>query len=102
MQQYTMSLNFLGSGSSALLDRHPVAARVLALIAVFLIGYAEARLLRSRGVASGTWALGIAAASIWIAYPATPIRIAAGLGALLVGLAAVIVYYRKGRSQPSG
>src|SRR2546428_831587 len=38
-----------------LLDRHAAAARVLVLVGVFLVGYAEAMILKSRGVASVTW-----------------------------------------------
>src|SRR5579864_3314023 len=102
MQQYPMSLCFLSFSPSALLDRHPVAARVLLLAAIFLVGYAEAAILKSRGVASVTWVLGLAAASIWIAYPVTAIRIAAGLGVFLVGVAALIFFYRKRYREPSG
>ena len=78
-----------------LLDRHAVAARVLVLVGVFLVGYAEAMILKSRGVASVTWLLALAAACIRIAYPITPIRIVAGLGAFIVGVVGLVIFYRK-------
>jgi len=94
MQQISMSLCLLGF-TGALLDRHPVAARVVLLGAIFIVGYAEASILKSRGVASVTWFLGLAAASIWVAYPVTPIRVAAGLAVFLCGVVALIIFYRK-------
>jgi hypothetical protein len=90
-----MTLCLLSFGLGDLLDRHSVAVRVLLLVGVFLVGYAEAMILKSRGVASVTWLLALAAACIWIAYPATPIRIAVGSGAFLFGVVAMIIFYRK-------
>jgi hypothetical protein len=57
---------------------HSVAVRILLLIGIFLVGYAEAMILKSRFAASVTWLLALAAACIWIADPTRPIRLAAG------------------------
>ncbi len=90
-----MSLCVFGLSMGNLLDKHPVAARVLVVGVVFLAGYAEAAVLKSRGVASVTWFLGLVAASVWIAYPVTPDRLAVALGAFLSGTTALIVFYTK-------
>jgi hypothetical protein len=90
-----MIVSLLKFDLGELLDRHSVAACVLSLVGLFLVGYAEAMILKSRGVASVTWLLALAAACIWVAYPATPIRIAVGSGTFLFGVIAVIVWYRK-------
>jgi len=102
MQGCPVNLCLLSFGIGDLLDRHSVAARVLLLLGIFLVGYAEAVILKSRGVASVTWLLALAAACIWIAYPATPIRIAAGSGAFLFGVGALIIFYRSRPKDASG
>ena len=89
-----MSLCLVSFGISSLLDRHAITARILLLVAIFVVGYAEAAILKSRGVASVTWLIALAAACVWIAYPATPIRVAAGLGAFVLGVIALIIFYR--------
>jgi len=103
MQGCSVSLCVLCFGQVGdLLDRHAVAARVLVLVGVFLVGYAEAMILKSRGVASVTWLLALAAACIWIAYPVKPIRIVAGLGAFIVGVVGLVIFYRKRPKNASG
>ena len=102
MHQHPMSLCLVCFGTSGFLDRHPDVVRVLVLGALFLVGYAEAALLKLRGVACGTWFLALAAACIWIGYPATPVRAAAGLGAFLVGIVGLVIFYRKRPKNPSG
>jgi len=96
-----VSLCLFSVSASALVDQHPIAARVLLLGAIFLVGYAEAAVLKSRGVASITWLLGLAAACLWIVYPVTPIRVVIGLAVFLCGVAALIIFYSKKPRLPS-
>ena len=68
-----MIVCLLKFGLGELLDRHSVAARVLLLVGLFFLGYAEAKILKSRGLASVTWLSALTAACIWsasrYAYP---------------------------------
>ena len=95
MQLYPMSLCLPSLGLSDVLHTHSVTARVVVVLGIFLVGYAEAVILKSRGVASVTWFLALAAVCIWIAYPVTPARIAVGVAVFLCGVAALVNLYRK-------
>jgi hypothetical protein len=95
MQECSISIVVLSVGVGALLDRYPVVASILLLGMFFLVGYAEATIIKSRLMASLTWFTGLAAASIWIAYSGTPMRIATGIGVFLCGMAALIIFNRK-------
>jgi len=71
------------------------AIRILALATFFLVGYADLKILKSRGVACMTWFIGVIIASFCIAYlplPA-PIRIIAGCVIFLCGVVALVVFY---------
>ena len=50
MQVCQMIVCLLKFGLGELLDRHSVAPRVLLLVGLFLVGYAEATILKSRGL----------------------------------------------------
>lgn len=82
---------------SAVFGARSIAGHILLFVVIFLVGYAEATLLKLRGVACMTWLIGLAACALWIADPATPLRVAAGLGSFLSGIVAVIIFYRKKR-----
>lgn len=73
------------------------AARILALVVVFLSGYADLKILKSRGVACLTWLVAVMIASFCVAYlplPA-PIGIIAGCAVFLCGVVALVVFYRR-------
>lgn len=76
------------------MDRNPIAARVLAVGAIFLVGFVEAMILRSRFAASVTWLIGLAATCIWIAGPVTPGRVFAALTVFSLGAVGLTMFYR--------
>jgi len=82
-------------GIGSILNDHSVVVRVMLLLLIFGVGYAEAKILKSRGVASTTWFLELAAVSFWIGFPATALRIVAGSGIFLCGSIAIIVFLIK-------
>jgi len=73
------------------------AIRILALVMFFLVGYADLKILESRGVACMTWFIGVMIASFCVTYlplPA-PIGIIAGCVVFLCGSVALVVFYRR-------
>jgi lysylphosphatidylglycerol synthetase-like protein (DUF2156 family) len=73
------------------------AARILALVVVFLAGYADLKILKSRGLACMSWLIAVMIASFCVAYlPLTaPIGIIAGCVVFLCGVVALVVFYRR-------
>ena len=72
------------------------AIRILVLVIVFLTGYADLKILKSRGVACMTWLIGVMIGSFCVVYlplPA-PIGIIAGCVVFLCGVVALVVFYR--------
>jgi membrane protein implicated in regulation of membrane protease activity len=73
------------------------AIRILAPLTFFLAGYADLKILKSRGVACMTWFIGGMIAAFCVAYlplPA-PIGIIVGCVVFLCGVVALAVFYRR-------
>ena len=80
--------------ASAAIQRHPVAARLLLLAAIFACGCFEAFILKSRALACATWFICLGSLTAWIAYSWTTAAIACAAVVFVSGLLALIVYYR--------
>jgi hypothetical protein len=92
-------------GANAVVDHHPIAARVLLLAAIFASGYFEAVVLKSRDAACSTWFICLGALTAWIAYSWTTASILAGAVVFASGLILLIVYYRSWKTdagEPTG
>lgn len=78
-----------------LVSLYAPAMRVLILVGIFLFGYMEGALLKKKSWACATWFWGLAALTAWIVYPLTIVRICAGVAVFVLGLLALIAYYRE-------
>jgi hypothetical protein len=89
-----MQIGF-GGGFMAAFEHHATILRILVLLMIFLTGCFEGFLEpRHRDLACATWFLGLGALTAWIVYPLTTVRICLGVGAFVLGLVLMIVYYQ--------
>ena len=82
----------------SLVDRHPIATRILLLLAIIGSGYFEAAVLKSRDLACATWFVALAGLTAWVAYSCTTAAILAGSVVFAAGVGLLIAYYRSSRT----
>jgi hypothetical protein len=85
---------WLALDANAVVEHHPIAARVLLLVAIFASGCFEAFVLKLRNLACSTWFICLGALTAWIAYSWTDASILAGAVVFASGLILLIIYYR--------
>jgi hypothetical protein len=72
---------------------------VVLLLALLVMGFFEAFVLKLKNTACVTWMTGIVALAFWIAYPMSTMRLCLGGVTFIVGLLLVITYYK--HAEPS-
>lgn len=89
----------LALDAHAVVDHHPIAARVLLLAAIFASGCFEAFVMKLRNLACSTWFICLGALTAWIAYSWTIASIVAATVIFASGLILLIVYYRSSKAE---
>ena len=67
----------------------------IGILSLFLIsGWFDAVFLRRKDLACATWGIGVAGLTAWVAYPLTPIRIAAAAMIAVLAFVTLRTYYK--------